>query len=100
VVTLTARKVRTVDAPGRQQALPDWIARGREPVPLLPSFQSQAMATRVHAFIMSLIDGKRSLKDMAAVMEAQQLMPREEAETAIRGFLIKMYDEARLGRGL
>ncbi|MGE0624891.1 MAG: methyltransferase domain-containing protein [Pseudomonadales bacterium] len=100
VVTLTARKVADVPAPPRQQTLPDWIARGRSPVPLLPSFQSQAMATRVHAFIMSLIDGKRSLKDMAAVMEAQRLMPKDEAETAIRGFLIKMLDEATSGRGL
>jgi hypothetical protein len=52
------------------------------------------MVTRVHAFVMSLIDGKRSLKDMAALMEAQRLMPREDAEEAIRGFLIKMLDEA------
>ena len=69
--------------PGRltgMQNLPDWIARADQPVPLLPAFQSQAMATRVHAFIMSLIDGKRSLDDMAAVMEAQQLMPKEEAD--------------------
>jgi hypothetical protein len=101
VVTLSARKIRDADAPpARYQNLPDWIARGREPIPLLPAFQSQAMATRVHAFIMSLIDGKRTLKDMAAVMEAQQLMPKEEAETAIRGFLIKMYEEANSTRGL
>lgn len=98
VLTLSARKTSEVSAPPRQQTLPDWIARGREPVPLLPGFQNQAMATRIHAFIMSLIDGRRSLKDMAAVMESQQLMPKDEAETAIRGFLIKMLDEASSGR--
>ena len=27
-------------------------------------------------------------------MEEQQLMARDDAETAIRGFLIKMFDEA------
>ena len=52
------------------------------------------MTTRIHAFIMTLIDGKRSLKDMAQELEQQQLMPREDAETAIRGFLIKMFEEA------
>ena len=57
------------------------------------------MATRIHAFIMSMIDGKRSLKDMAALMESQKLMPKAEAEEAIRGFLIKMYDEASSGGG-
>ena len=65
----------------------------------MPQFQSQALSTRIHAFIMSLIDGKRSLKDMATVMEDQQLMTKAEAEQAIRGFLIKMYDEAQRGRG-
>jgi hypothetical protein len=31
---------------------------------------------------------------MSEVLEQQQLMPREDAETAIRGFLIKMLEEA------
>ncbi len=100
VITLSAKKTVEAEAPPRAQNLPDWIAQGRMPVPLLPAFQSQAMATRVHAFIMSLIDGRRTLEDMAAVMEAQKLMPKEDAETAIRGFLIKMYEEAGSARGL
>lgn len=99
VVTFVARKATALDPPPPHQSLPDWIARGDEPVPLLASFQSQAMAVRIHAFIMSLIDGRRSLEDMAAVLEEQQLMGKEEARVAIRGFLIKMYDEASTGRG-
>ena len=98
IVTLSAAKSAEVEPEKRHQNLPDWIARGREPIPLLPGFQSQAMATRIHAFIMSLIDGKRTLKDMAQMMESQQLMPKDEAETAIRGFLIKMLDEASAGQ--
>ena len=98
VTTLKGVKETDVPRPEKYQSLPDWIARGREPIPLLPPFQSQAMSTRIHAFIMTLIDGKRSLKDMAALMEEQQLMPREDAETAIRGFLIKMYEDARSGQ--
>jgi len=93
VITMTAKKTHTVAQPARHQSLPDWISKGRSPVPLLSAFQSQAMSTRIHAFIMSLIDGKRSLKDIAGVMEEQQLMVRDDAETAIRGFLIKMFDE-------
>lgn len=100
ILTLAAEKVANAPPVPRQQSLPDWLAKGRGPVPALPSFQSQAMATRIHAFIMSLIDGKRSLKDMARMMEAQQLMPKDEAEEAIRGFLIKMYDEAGSDRRL
>jgi hypothetical protein len=98
VVTMAARKSAAAKQPARHQALPEWIVAGREPVPALPAFQSQAMSTRIHAFIMSLIDGKRSLKDMAKVMEEQQLMPAKEAEAAIRGFLIKMFEEASSSR--
>ncbi|MFV2090133.1 MAG: methyltransferase domain-containing protein [Pseudomonadales bacterium] len=100
IVTMMAKKVEEAVPATRHQNLPDWIAKGRAPVPALASFRSQAMVTRIHALIMSLIDGKRTLKDMAEVMEAQQLMPKDEAESAIRGFLIKMLDEARSGRAL
>ena len=99
VATTSATKVADIDQPKRHQSLPEWLVAGRAPVPALPQFQSQALSTRIHAFIMSLIDGKRSLKDMATVMEEQQLMTKAEAEQAIRGFLIKMFDEAQRGRG-
>lgn len=94
VITASARKTAEHSPAARHQALPDWLVTGRGPIPALASFRQQAMATRIHAFIMSLIDGQRSLKDMARVLEEQQLMTRDDAETAIRGFLIKMYDEA------
>jgi hypothetical protein len=49
---------------------------------------------------MSIIDGKRSLKDMAIVLEKQKLMSREEAEPAIRSFLTKMYDDSQKQSGM
>ena len=53
------------------------------------------MTTQVYSFIMSLIDGKRTLKDMAVILENQKLMTRDEAEPAIRSFLTKMYDDSQ-----
>ena len=94
IVTLSAIKSREAGELPKYQALPDWLAKGRQPVPLLPAFQTQAMTTRIHAFIMTLIDGKRTLKDIALVLEEQQLMTQADAEVAIRGFLIKMFEEA------
>ena len=94
VFTFSAYKERNVDKPGRHKALPDWLVTGKEPVPQTASFRTQAMTTQIYSFIMSLIDGKRSIKDMAKVLEQQKLMTSAEAEPAIRAFLTKMHDDA------
>jgi hypothetical protein len=99
VFSFSAYKERGVSKPERHLALPDWIVTGKEPVPLSPSFRQQAMTTQIYSFIMSLIDGKRSIKDMAVVLENQKLMTKEEAEPAIRSFMTKMYDDSKRQSG-
>ena len=100
VFTFSAYKERNAKKPERHKALPDWIVKGSDPVPLTASFRQQAMTTQIYSFIMSLIDGKRSIKEMAIVLESQRLMTKEEAEPAIRTFLTKMYDDAQKQSGV
>ena len=97
IVTISATKATEATPVERHTALPDWLVRSNLAVPLLPSFETQIMSTRVYAFVMSMIDGERSIAEMARLMEEQQLMPKAEADAAIRSFLIKMYDESRSG---
>ncbi len=99
VFTFSAYKERNGDRADRHKALPDWLVTGKDPVPQTASFRTQAMTTQIYSFIMSLIDGKRSIRDMASVLEKQKLMSREEAEPAIRSFLTKMYDDSRSQSG-
>ncbi len=99
VFSFSAYKERDAEKPERYKALPDWIVTGKESVPLSSSFRTQAMTTQVYSFIMSLIDGKRSIKEMAVVLEKQKLMSKEEAEPAIRSFLTKMYDDSQKQSG-
>ncbi len=99
VFSFSAYKERSLKAPPRHRALPDWIVTGKEPVPLTQAFRSQAMTTQIYSFMMSLIDGKRSIEDMAVILEKQQLMTRAEAEPAIRSFLTKMFDDAQKQSG-
>lgn len=99
VFSFSAYKEREVEKPARHTALPDWIVTGKKAVPLIPLFRQQAMTTQIYSFIMSLIDGKRSIKDMAVVLEKQKLMTREEAEPAIRSFMTKMYDDSERQSG-
>ncbi|MEM7276873.1 MAG: methyltransferase domain-containing protein [Pseudomonadota bacterium] len=94
VSTFAMRKLQSLEPDARYSALPDWIVNETTPVPADDALTRQAAATRIHAFIMAMIDGTRSLDDMAALMEQQQLMPKNEALPAIRSLLIKMFDEA------
>lgn len=99
VFTFRATKQREAVKPERYKALPDWIVTGQEPVPLLPSFRTQAMSTQIYSFIMSLIDGRRTIRDMAQVLERKKLMTEAEAEPAIRNFLTRMYDDSQRQTG-
>ena len=92
-------RIEEVSPPARHKTLPDWIVLGTKPVPLLQSFETQALSTKIYSFIMSLIDGKRSLADMADLLEKQELMTRKEAEPAIRNFLTRMYDDSQRNSG-
>jgi hypothetical protein len=97
VVSWSASKQRDIKKLPRYHALPEWLVRGTDPVPLGDSFARQAAATRIHAFLMTLIDGRRSLKDIAKLVVEQRLMSPAEAEPAIRSFLIKMHDDSKRG---
>lgn len=79
--------------------LPEWLLRSDLPVPLSQDFQLQAFSTRIHAFLMSLIDGKRTVHDMARTLVEQRVMSAEEAEPAVRDFLARMHADARTRGG-
>ncbi|MEO1581835.1 MAG: Trm112 family protein [Pseudomonadota bacterium] len=100
VLVMSMTKTADAKAPPRHVALPDWIVRTDAPVPTNDSFRSQAMSTRIHAFLMSMIDGQRTISDMAELMESQRLMPKDEAEATLRTFLIRMFEEAGSYRAL
>ena len=94
VVVISAQKVKDLKAPAQHVALPDWLVKCDQPVPTTEAFEMEAMSTRIYAFVMALIDGNRSIDDMAQLMEEQRLMTRQEAISAIRGFLIRKYEES------
>lgn len=99
VFTFAAAKTEDAKAPPRHKALPDWLVTGKEPVPALESFRSQAMSTQIYAYVMTMIDGKRTIGDMAQILEQQKLMSKKEAVPAIRSFFTRMYDDAQKKAG-
>ena len=75
--------------------LPPWLADPVLPVPALPYFQTQALANRIYAFVMALIDGQRGIGAIAQYLVQQKLMAPAEAEQAVRAFLTQLYEESR-----
>jgi hypothetical protein len=94
VITFAARKERDQAAPPAGRELPTWIERADLPVPSLPQFRAQSLSTRVYAFLLAMIDGERSIRDMARLMEQQKLMPEDDAVPAIRAFLARAFRDA------
>jgi ubiquinone/menaquinone biosynthesis C-methylase UbiE len=95
VLAWSARKIRHEKKLPRYEALPDWVVRGNIPVPLTQGVRTQAMSSQVHGFLLSLIDGRRTLHDIAKIAVERRLLQPQDAEVTIRNFLIKMADESR-----
>jgi hypothetical protein len=95
VFAFHALKQHAVMALPRSENLPQWIADPQLPVPLLPYFESRALANRIYAFVMALIDGRRGIAQIAAYLVEQKLMLPGEAESAVRSFLATLHEESR-----
>lgn len=95
--TLSFRAVKLADAPepGPAWSMPEWLADSTLPVPRLPHFETQGLVTRIYAFVMALIDGRRSSRDIAAYLVEQKLMDPADAEAAVRSFLTQLFEESR-----
>jgi uncharacterized protein YbaR (Trm112 family)/ubiquinone/menaquinone biosynthesis C-methylase UbiE len=94
VITFGAHKERDIEALAPGGALPDWLQRNDLPVPALPQFRAQSLSTRVYAFLLAMIDGERTIRDMARLMEQQKLMTAADAEPAIRRFLTRALEQS------
>lgn len=96
-LTWSFRAVKRAEAadPGPAWNLPDWLADGAQPVPRLPHFETQGLVTRIYAFVLALIDGRRGTREIAAYLVEQKLMEPADAEAAVRSFLTQMFEESR-----
>ncbi len=97
VVTWVAAKEATVEAP-RERVLPEWLLNPDKPVPRTRAIEMQAISSRVHAFLLALINGERTMRDMARVLVEQRLMSSQEADAAVRLFLARLHEETEMHR--
>ena len=96
VVTFATSKRAEAADPGVARRVPPWLDRSDLPVPLMPQFQGRQLELRVLAYVASLVDGRRSIRDVARVLVEQRLMGEPEAEPTVRAFLWRLHEETRV----
>jgi hypothetical protein len=94
VVTWVTAKIGAAPEQPRQKQLPDWLLQPDQPVPRTRAFEMQQVSSRVHAFLLALINGERSLRDMARMLVDQRLMSPDDAEANVRLFLARLHEES------
>jgi hypothetical protein len=94
VVTWVAEKVGPAAETPRRRVLPEWLEQPDRPVPRTRAFEMQAISSRIHAFMLALINGERSIRDMARMIVEQRLMAPDEAEAQVRLFLARLHEDA------
>jgi hypothetical protein len=95
VVTFAATKNAEAGRPAAARHGPEWLARTDLPIPLLPAFEGRQLELRVLGYVASLVDGRRSVREVARVLVEQRLMSEAEAEPTVRGFLARLHEESR-----
>ena len=95
VVTFSTEKRAEAEAPAQARPGPGWLVDIDRPIPLLPEIQGRQLELRVLAHVASLVDGRRSVRDVARVLVEQRLMSEAEAEPTVRAFLGRLHDETR-----
>jgi len=94
VVTWSVKKSGTPAGAPRARLVPEWLQHADRPVPRSRAFEMQAISSRVNAFLLAMINGERSIRDMARMLVEQRLMSAEEAEAQVRMFLTRLHEES------
>jgi hypothetical protein len=93
IASWAARKQRSVPPPAPRQQ-PEWLVDSRKPVPRTQALELEQVTSRIHAFMLALVNGERSVADMARMVAEQRLLPPNDAEAAVRQFLRRSFERA------
>ena len=93
ILSFTARKVRTVDAPDYQRYLPDWVLDTSLPVPSSPETEIRSSNHLLSAQILAAIDGKRTIVQIGRMLARQYGLGARETVHAVRQVLTNAWEE-------
>jgi SAM-dependent methyltransferase/uncharacterized protein YbaR (Trm112 family) len=73
---------------------PGWLEDVRRPVPLSEGVARRALALRVEGYVASLVDGQRSITDIAARLVHERLLLPDEAVGLVQDYLRRLARDA------
>jgi hypothetical protein len=88
-----AKKTSHFDSPPPHQKLAPWIEKENLPIPALPEFALTAQNSSVFAEVCSLIDGTRSIQDLASHLNQKFGLPESSATLALKKFLSDLLEK-------
>jgi SAM-dependent methyltransferase/uncharacterized protein YbaR (Trm112 family) len=93
VVTFAVTRMH--DALARRPALPAWLLDVQRPVPLPQAVAERTLSLRVEGYVASLVDGRRSVQEIAARLVEERLLLPHEAPGVVRDYVLRLFDEAQ-----
>jgi ubiquinone/menaquinone biosynthesis C-methylase UbiE/uncharacterized protein YbaR (Trm112 family) len=70
---------------------PPWLRDSSLPVPRTEPLALAADASRIQAVLLSLVDGQRSVNELARIVAEQGLLPAVQAKSAVVGLLERLH---------
>lgn len=99
LVTFATSKRREVSQPPPAARGPDWLVHTDQPIPMSAALQGRQIELRVLAYVVAMVDGRRSVRDVARELVERRLMSESEAEPTVRAFLARLHQESQAGAG-
>ena len=99
VVVMAADKLRRAPREPSEVAEPTWLRDCSLPIPCSPELMLAADASRIQAVLLALIDGQRSVDELARIVSEQGLLPASQARSAVQGLLARLAADARRAAG-
>lgn len=90
VYSWRAKKVKDVTFPAIPDNLPDWIIDTQKPVTKTREIMGQAFSNQMYADILNLVDGKRSMQQIAKKIAVSHKIDESESLAMLKQFLVKL----------
>jgi hypothetical protein len=94
VISFAATKQKDTDHPRVPAYLPEWLWDLSQPVPNMQAFQAARVVHSIYKDVLSLLDQKRSIQDIAKIFGEQHRLEPKEAEVSLQGFFTKLWEES------